>query len=454
MGSISKDKNGTKRLVFNDHNGKRHFVRLGAVNAKQAELVKSRVEAIVSARIMGVALDAETSRWLADIGDDLHTKLAKTGIIEARGKTTLGGWCDRFLDRGKIKSSTKRTVQQTTDALIKYFSRDVDPKSISEEMVEGFVESMRKRKLSPSTIDKRIKTARQIFNAMIRAKMISENPFQETKVTPTIDQDRNVYVERERIERIIDSIPDPEWKLIVGLSRYCGLRAPSEILTLTWDCILWDKKRIIVKSPKTEHHAGKDSRIIPMFSGILPLLEAVYEQAEPGGSPFVIARRRGKFDKLKDGRNTNLGALFKKYILRAGEETWPKPFHAMRASFETDLLNDGTVKPHTIARWLGHSIQIALKHYARIKDCEFEIMTDDTKSVTKNARGISVTLDATTTQSQFGVAQKASQYTPERGCNNSQRQSEVPIKTAPCELTQEAATGKMTPTGFEPVLQA
>ena len=50
MASISKDKNGTKRLVFNDHNGKRHFVRLGAVNAKQAELVKSRVEAITSAK--------------------------------------------------------------------------------------------------------------------------------------------------------------------------------------------------------------------------------------------------------------------------------------------------------------------------------------------------------------------------------------------------------------------
>jgi hypothetical protein len=73
-------------------------------------------------------------------------------------------------------------------------------------------------------------------------------------------------------------------------------------------------------------------------------------------SPYVIACRRGMFDQLKDGRNTNLGTLFKKYILHAGEETWPKPFHGMRASFETDLLNDGKVKPHVIAQWLGHGI--------------------------------------------------------------------------------------------------
>ena len=384
----------------------------------------------------------EAARWLGGIDNELHDKLAKAGLVEVRAKTTLGGWCDRFLGRGKIKSSTKRTAQQTTDALIKYFGRDVDPKNISEEMAESFVESMRLNKLSPSTIDKRIKTARQIFNAMIRAKIISENPFQETKVTPTIDQDRNVYVGRDLIERIIDSIPDPEWRLIVGLSRYCGLRTPSEILTLTWDCVLWDKKRIIVKSPKTEHHEGKDSRVIPMFPGILPLLEAVYEQAEPGGSPFVITRRRGMFDKLQDGRNTNLGTLFKKYILRAGEETWPKPFHAMRASFETDLLNDGTVKPHTIARWLGHSIQIALKHYARIKDEDYEAVIGDTSCC------------ETKPNPSKSIAQNRAQYTPERACRNLQQQSQVPTKTAPCELTQEAANGKMTPTGFEPVLQA
>jgi len=61
---------------------------------------------------------------------------------------------------------------------------------------------------------------------------------------------------------------------------------------------------------------------------------------QPGGSPFVIARRRGIFDQLTDGRNTNLGTLFKKYILRAGETPWPKPFHAM-PSREVILIREG-----------------------------------------------------------------------------------------------------------------
>ena len=168
----------------------------------------------------------------------------------------------------------------------------------------------------------------------------------------------------------------------------------------------------------------------------------------------MIARRRGMFDKLKDGQNTTLGTLFKKYILKAGEQHWPKPFHAMRASFETDLLNDGRVKPHVISQWLGHSIQIALKHYARIKDEDFDAVTGGVKSGTPKTISNAVSLDTTQAKLRLGVAQKAAQYPAEIDGNNSQQQSQVPIKTAPCDFVQEAANGKMTPTGFEPVLQA
>jgi len=191
-----------------------------------------------------------------------------------------------------------------------------------------------------------------------------------------------------------------------------------------------------------------------MFEGILPLLEAVYNQAEPGGSHFVIARRRGNFDKLKDGRNTNLGTLFKKYILRAGETPWPKPFHAMRASIETDLLNSGKVKPHVIARWMGHGIQIALKHYARILNEDFEAVMDSTETCAVPIKGNALSVDATKAKRQKLIVQKRVQHTPEMGCTISQQQSQVPKKTAPCDFVQEAANGKMTPTGFEPVLQA
>jgi len=102
---------------------------------------------------------------------------------------------------------------------------------------------------------------------------------------------------------------------------------------------------------------------------------------------------------------------------------------------------------------MGHGLQIALKHYARIKDEEFEIMTGSNpsaaKSVTPNAGGHAISLDVASTKPNSRASLKASLHTPGMGCNNLQQQSQVPIKTAPCNLMQEAASTQMTPTGFE-----
>ena len=138
MASISKDKNGTKRLVFNDHNGKRHFVRLGAVNVKQAELVKLRVEAIVSAKIMGVSIDAETSRWLADIGNDLHDKLSKVGLIEARKTVTLEQYIPAYIEQLDNSKDTKTNKTQTAKTLFAFFGNDRNPATITEQEAKDY----------------------------------------------------------------------------------------------------------------------------------------------------------------------------------------------------------------------------------------------------------------------------------------------------------------------------
>ena len=57
-------------------------------------------------------------------------------------------------------------------------------------------------------------------------------------------------------------------------------------------------------------------------------------------------------------------------IQRAGIDPWPKTFHALRASHETDLLERFPIQ--VVAKWLGHSPKIALTHYARTTDDHFQ----------------------------------------------------------------------------------
>ena len=49
---------------------------------------------------------------------------------------------------------------------------------------------------------------------------------------------------------------------------------------------------------------------------------------------------------------------------------WVKPFQNMRASCAVDLNRQGYAQ-HTVAHWMGHSDDIAFKHFLRTTDEEF-----------------------------------------------------------------------------------
>jgi integrase len=49
------------------------------------------------------------------------------------------------------------------------------------------------------------------------------------------------------------------------LARIGGLRCPSELRRLQWKDVDWSANRFLVHSPKTERHAGRGERLVPLF---------------------------------------------------------------------------------------------------------------------------------------------------------------------------------------------
>ena len=79
---IKKDgKKGTFWRVDFYMGENRKNVRLGKMTKAQAETIKSRIEYLVAANDNGTAPDAETSRWVASIGDDLHPNWLRTNLF-------------------------------------------------------------------------------------------------------------------------------------------------------------------------------------------------------------------------------------------------------------------------------------------------------------------------------------------------------------------------------------
>ena len=216
------------------------------------------------------------------------------------------------------------------------------------------------------------------FHMLTEKKDIPHNPFVKLARKPAVDGTRNTYIDADTIFKVMEYAPDAEWRLIIALWRFAGLRAVSEVLTLKWEDILWDQKKMIVTSPKTEHHPGKETRIIPFFPHIEKCLLDAAEQAEEG-AVYVVEKHaplslRGQKVRKDVSGTGNLGTMFAKIIHRAGVVRWKKLLHNLRASFETDLLNGeyGQFGLHTIVGWLGHSVKVMLEHYGRIRKTDYD----------------------------------------------------------------------------------
>ena len=109
MASVSRDSNGTKRVCFTDGTGKRHVLRLGRVNVRQAEEVRVRVEALLAARMYRRSPDVELLGWLNGLDDRVHRRFANKGLVPHRERTagpTLEGLIERFLEASTVKPAT------------------------------------------------------------------------------------------------------------------------------------------------------------------------------------------------------------------------------------------------------------------------------------------------------------------------------------------------------------
>jgi integrase len=181
--------------------------------------------------------------------------------------------------------------------------------------------------------------------------------------------DRSRFITQEETAKIMEACPNLDCRLIVGLSRFGGLRCPSEVLSLRWQDIDWAADKATVTSPKTEHHPGKDTRVIPLFPEMRSILEEAFEAA-PEGAVYVVDEKHRKAAMGNAGwRNCNLRTTFNKIVKRAGLTPWPRLFHNLRSSRQTELAE--RFPSHVVCGWLGNSEDIARKHYYQTTDAHF-----------------------------------------------------------------------------------
>ena len=372
MASISKEPNGRRRIQFKGVDGKRKSIRLGKISQRMAETIKLKVEHLVAAAETGGPLDAETARWTAEIGDDLADKLANVGLIPKRERATLEEFLQEYIDsRVDVKPASKVVWQHVKRNLVDFLGADRNVRSITVAEAEAFrLYLVSNQELADTTTAKRLTFARQFFETMRRRKLIEENPFAHVKHKAGDPTKRQRFITGEQTAALIKTAPDWIWRIIIALSRFGGLRCPSEVLSLCWADVDWENSRFKVTSPKTEHNPGGGSRVVPIFPELRPWLEEAFEAAEEG-AVYVVG---GNYRQAAQGKNgwinCNLRTQFMRIVKRAGFEPWPRLFHNLRASRETELA--ATHPVHVVSAWLGNTPKIAAKHYLQVTESDFD----------------------------------------------------------------------------------
>src|SRR5439155_24067026 len=120
----------------------------------------------------------------------------------------------------------------------------------------------------------------------------------------------------------------------------------------------------------------------------------------------------------------NMRTTFAKIVRRAGVEPWPRLWHSLRASCESDLAQSFPLA--TVTKWLGNTPSVALRHYVDPTEAAFDralewrpAETGGAKSGAREARNAAQRADAENRPESQELAQPV-------GCQTSPHDPAIP----------------------------
>ena len=245
MASISKRQDGT-REIYILNNGKRSRIQLGRMPKKDALSLLTKIEHIISKKLCRLSLDTDVAEWLGSLSSNepIFQRLVLLEVVEARAiepeslpnqSKTLQSIVDRFTDfkRPMIAESSLNKLVQCLDVLVECFGKDRDISKITLGDASEFESWGMKRGFSDAHQRTHNRYAKQLHSYAVDHAWIEDNPFRKLKSTSLSATTRH-YVTPEDTVSLLEACPGLQWKLLIGLARYAGLRVPSEAFAFRW----------------------------------------------------------------------------------------------------------------------------------------------------------------------------------------------------------------------------
>ena len=315
MASVSTDSKGNRTIQFVAKDQKRRSIRLGKMPLKMVREIKLKVQALNYAAISGQSVDGETARWVADRDRVLTEKLAAVGLIELPedvGGVTVSSFIDAYLtERVDLKPGTLIQLRQVQKNLITFVGLKMTLREFTPGNADAFKTSLTS-KLADNSVRRNLGRCRQFFEAAVRKRLIGSNPFVHLKgITVKGNAERFRFVTHAEIQQVIDAAPDAQWRVIIALARFGGVRTPSETLALKWSDVDWISAKLNIQRGIVRQRVGDckteySNRPLTVDAGMLDVLK-LWKQASqfPANedwifaSPAVLGRLPWSYDHVR-----------------------------------------------------------------------------------------------------------------------------------------------------------
>lgn len=356
-----------KTAVLQIGKGKaRRVKRLGTLSTDGVRKVQFHVDQIEQAKRAAAIIPPDTVAWLSEIADDLHEKLAALELVEPRKSAedlmpmTLGKLFDDFLARRvDLKKTTRTNYEQAKKKATAYFGPLFQASKVGVPQAKDYRRHL-EATLSAASVSGFIKRMRCLFTDAVERGILKENPFKGVVAGGQTNEERLRFVSQTEIEQVIAGENCVQWRCLIALARYGGLRTPSEPYQIKLSDVDWSENEIVIRSAKTKRQ-GKALRRVPIFDELLPYLRAAYDSAA-ADQLYLLSRVR---------IGVNPHTRLKRLVIRVSLQSWPRLFQNLRASRESELISRGySVK--TVCNWIGNSEAVARAHYLMMMPGEKE----------------------------------------------------------------------------------
>jgi integrase len=159
----------------------------------------------------------------------------------------------------------------------------------------------------------------------------------------------------EQLEKLLEALDADEDQIaanVMRLALFTGMRR-SEILTLCWDDIDFERGFVTLKDPKS----GSD-QVIPLNGPAREIFRSISRSDE---SPFVFPGRK-KESHLTDSKS------FRRIAKVAKLPKGFRPLHGLRHVYASMLASSGKVDLYTLQKLLTHKSPSMTARYAHLRD--------------------------------------------------------------------------------------